>query len=157
MVRFLRGATRYPACPALSDGGSKSKTTGIAGGLRKIIKITGYSPQGTTAYSMQIFSESAGADVWPPAAVAVEEIDGQTITYRMGIWMHRWDNLESWTGTGKFFIVIECDPPNDSSKDGAKYVYSEDGINATPVDIKNEVTTLEWSKVIWLQQDYTAG
>jgi hypothetical protein len=64
------------------------------------IKITGYNLQGgITAYVMTIHSESAGADSWPPAAVAVEEINGQTITYKLGIWMRRWDNLEPWTGT----------------------------------------------------------
>jgi hypothetical protein len=126
-------------------------------GVPKTIKITGYSPEGgITAYAMSIFSETAGADNWPPAAVAVEEIDGQTITYPLGIWMYRWDNLEPWTGTGKFFIVIECNPLKDPSRDGSKYVYSEDGIHPAPVDITDEATTLEWSKFIWLW-DYTAG
>jgi hypothetical protein len=124
-------------------------------GRPKTIKITGYSSQGITAEAMLIFSESAGVDAWPPAAIAVEKINGQTITYNLGIWLGRWDNLESWTGTGKFFIVIECSPPKESG-DGSKYVYSADGANATPVNITDEVTTLEWSKFIWLR-DYTAG
>lgn len=124
-------------------------------GRPKTIKITGYNSQPITAYSMSIFSESADPAGWPPAAVAVEEIDGQTITYGLGIWMYRWDNLEPWTGTGKFFIVIECNPPKNSG-DGSKYVYSADGVNPTPVDIKEAITTLEWAKFIWLT-DYTAG
>jgi hypothetical protein len=62
-----------------------------------------------------------------------------------------------WTGTGQFYIVIECRPPKkDPSKTGSNYVYSADGINPTPVDIKDAVTTLEWAKFIWLR-DYTAG
>ena len=127
-------------------------------GRPKTISITGYSSPGIKVYTMQLSSESADApDAWPPAAVAVEEIDGQTVTYRLGLWMQRWEDLEPWTGTGKFFIVIDCAPPlKDSSKDGAKYVYSADGIHATPVDIRDEVTTLDWSKFIWLK-DYTAG
>jgi hypothetical protein len=102
---------------------------------------------------MDVFSEQTDPAGWPPTAIAPEAIDGQTITYRPGIWEGRWDNLEPWTGTGKFFIVIECDPPKDDTKDGSSYVYSADGTNATPVDIMDEVTTFEWSKFIWLQ-DY---
>jgi len=53
--------------------------------------------------------------------------------------------------------MFECNTPkNDPSKDGSHYVYSADGINPTPVDIKNGVTTLQWSKFIWYN-DYTAG
>jgi hypothetical protein len=122
----------------------------------KTIKITGYNSQDITAYDMEIYSESTGTDGWPPTAYALEEINGQTITYKVVNWEDHWDNPEPWTGTGKFFIVIECDPPKDPSKDGSKYVYSVDGTNATPVDIKYEVTTLEWSKFIW-SSDYTAG
>jgi hypothetical protein len=126
-------------------------------GRPKTMIITGYNPQdGITAYAMSISSEQKGPNVWPPDAVAVEELNGQTITYELAIWMRRWDNLEPWTGTGKFFIVIECRPPKDASRDGSKYVYSADGTNPTPVDITDEVTTLEWSKFIWFA-DYTAG
>jgi hypothetical protein len=46
--------------------------------------ITGYNPQGgITAYAMSIFSEQKGPDAWPPDAVAVEELNGQTITYEV--------------------------------------------------------------------------
>ncbi|MDR2738428.1 MAG: hypothetical protein LBB68_01140 [Treponema sp.] len=126
-------------------------------GVPKTIKVTGYNAEGGEVYSMQIFSEQPDPAGWrPPAAVALDEIDGQTITCKLGIWMYRWEDLESWTGTGKFFIGIEYDIPRDPSKDGSKYVYSPDGTNPAPVDIKDEVTTLEWSKFIWLT-DYTAG
>jgi len=122
----------------------------------KTIKITGYNSQGITAYNMEIYSEATGTAGWPPAACADQEINGQTITYAVVNWDDHWGNPTPWTGTGKFFIVIECNPPKDSSKDGAKYVYSADGTNATLVDIKDEITTLQWSKFIWLR-DYTAG
>jgi hypothetical protein len=52
--------------------------------------------------------------------------------------------------------VIECNPPKDSQYDGAKYIYSADGVNPTPVDIKSAETTPQWSKFIWLR-DFTAG
>jgi hypothetical protein len=122
----------------------------------KTIKITGYSLQDITAYDMEIYSESTGTDGWSHTAWAPEVIDGQTITYTVANWEDHWENPKPWTGTGKFFIVIECKPPNDESQDGAKYVYSVDGTNATLVDIKYQVTTLEWAKFIWLK-DYTAG
>jgi hypothetical protein len=131
-------------------------------GRPKTIKITGYDSQGgITANAIQIFSEQEGFEIWPPDANAAEEIDGQTITYRPRIWTsnYRDDNVKPcpWTGTGKFFIVIDCDPPkNNPLQDGSIYVYSADGTNPTPVDIKAEVTTLEWAKFIW-QRDYTEG
>ena len=122
----------------------------------KTIKITGYEG-GVTAYSMEIYAESAGIDSWPPAAEAIQVIDAQTITYPLEGWKSGGATTgESWTGSGFFFIIIECNPPKDLSKDGAKYAYSENGINATPVEIKNGVTTLQWSKFIWLK-DFTAG
>jgi hypothetical protein len=122
-------------------------------GRPKTIKITGYSPQGgiEDVGEMTIFSESTDPAGWPPAAKAYPPvINGQIITCSLMA------NQEHWTGTGKFFILIECYPAKDPSKDGSKYIYSVDGTNPTPVDIKNEVTTLEWSKFIWLT-DYTAG
>jgi hypothetical protein len=133
-------------------GGSDEPYTGP-----KTIKITGYNlPNDVTVYEMTIFPESTGIN-WPPTACGNEEIDGQIITYTMVNWDDHWSNPTSWTGTGKFFIMFECDTPKeDQSKDGAHYVYSADGVNATPVDIKSEVTTLEWSKFIW-HNDYTAG
>jgi hypothetical protein len=116
----------------------------------KTIKITGYSSQGITANDMEIYLESTGI-VHPPTAEAEGEINGQIITYSLTNWKPGGNTTgEPWAGMGKSFIVIACDPPKDTSKDGAKYVYSEDGKNATPVDIKDAVTTLEWSKFIWL-------
>jgi hypothetical protein len=130
----------------------------VQDGPPKTIKITGYSSQGgITAEYMYISPESTGRpDSWPPIASAEQVIDGQTITYTLGIWEDDWNDPKPLTGTEKFFIVIEGSPPKDPSKDGAKYVYSADGRNPTPVDIKDAVTTLEWSKFIWFA-DYTAG
>ena len=125
----------------------------------KTIKITGYNSQGgITVSEITIWPESAGAENWPtpPTACGNPVINGQTITYTLVNWDDHWGNPTSWIGTGKFFIVIECHPPKDSSKDGAKYVYSADGTNATAVYIKDEVTTLQWSKFIWLN-DYMGG
>ena len=117
----------------------------------KTIKITGCSPSITVEY-IYIFTDAATS--WPPIArYGTVTIDGQTTT----LTLVNNGNKEPWTGTGKFFIMIECKPPkNDQSKDGSAYVYSLDGNNPTSVDIKYEVTTLEWSKFIWVR-DYTAG
>jgi hypothetical protein len=141
-----------------NDGGGTDDTliAALTSGPPKTIKITGYNSQDITVSDIEIFLESRGAGVWPPVAGAFVNIDGQTITVTPVNYWNTPNPGEPWTGTGKFFIVIECRPPHDPSKDGANYVYSADGINATPVDIKDEVTTLEWSKFIWLR-DYTAG
>jgi hypothetical protein len=121
-----------------------------ADGVPKTVIIMGYRLEdGITAEYIQLFTESSAigqSEVSVPA-----EIDGQTITSRLE---GRSGNRAPWTG--QFYIVFECRPPKDPSKDGSKYVYSADGINPTPVDIKDAVTTLEWAKFIWLL-DYTAG
>jgi hypothetical protein len=125
----------------------------------KTIKITGYDSEPITAYIMTLQSEAEGTSSWSPTAYAIKKINGRTITYPLAIWDYPdWNDPKSerWTGTGKFFIIIECYPPKDSSRDGAKYGYSVDGINPTAVDIKSAVTTLKWSKFIWLY-DYTGG
>jgi hypothetical protein len=118
----------------------------------KTIKITGYDgSQGIIIGVMHLHPESA--DGWPPVANA-QPIDGQAIICPVV----NWGDGELWTGTGKFFIWIECSPPkNDSLKDGSIYVYSVDGTNPAPVDIKDAVTTLEWSKFIWSKDYNKAG
>ncbi|MDR2178362.1 MAG: hypothetical protein LBP20_10045 [Treponema sp.] len=118
-------------------------------GVPKTITITGLQG-GDILAGLNIFAklDQARNTAW------AEEIDGQTITYAL-IVGH--DGIHHpWTGTGEFFIVIGCSPPRDPSYDGSKYVYSEDGVNPAPVDIKDAVTTLEWSKFIWLE-DYNWG
>ena len=129
-------------------------------GTPKTIKITDFSSQGGISYGqLDIFTESQlGGE--PPSAVAnIEEYNGETtISYELLIWGSQWgSNPIPWTGTGNFFIRIEGYPPlNDTSKDGAHYVYSDDGVNPTLVDIKSKITTLKWSDFIWLD-DYTGG
>jgi hypothetical protein len=136
---------------------------------QKTIKITGYSSGSgfVGGGEMIIFSELPGLDDWQPTAVKRwkledgELTDGHTYTYALVKW-HRhtsqedwdayWANPDPWTGTGKFYILIDCaNPKNDLEKDGSHYVYSEDGKNPTAVDIKNAVTTLEFSKFIWFR------
>jgi hypothetical protein len=127
----------------------------------KTIKITGYNSKVVTSFrEIEIWSLDQGIqgiDNWesqfPVAAQKELKIDGQTITCEM---LDSADWSEYWTGTGKFYIQFQCYPPKDSSYNVSHYVYSEDGKNPTPVDIKGAVTTLEWSKFIWFK-DSGAG
>jgi len=75
-------------------------------------------------------------------------INGQTVTLSM-----------SWPGTGNINIYLWVSPsPRDSSIKTARYTYSADGVNATPFNIKDEVTTLEWQKFIWVEDwEYIPG
>jgi hypothetical protein len=127
----------------------------VQDGPSKTIKITGYNSQGiTNVWGIYIFSELTGFKAWPPIASAEPVIDGQTITYTLVNYEDDWNDPKSLTGTEKFFIRFDCTPAlHDSSKDTALYVYSVDGTNPTPVDIKDELTTFEWSKFIWIE-DY---
>ncbi|GHU97102.1 hypothetical protein FACS189483_02120 [Spirochaetia bacterium] len=125
----------------------------------RTIKITGYSSQDiTNVYGLILFPELPTPDNWAPSAWADPEINGQTITYTLGNVEDFWgDNPTPFTGTGKFFIQLECAPAkNDPSKTGAHYIYSVDGTNPALVDIMDEVTVLEWSKFIWFD-DFTGG
>jgi len=120
----------------------------------KTIKITGFDNSVNVLENELTVESELGAG--SPVARADNIVNGQTITCTLVNWADHWSNPEPWTGTGKFFIVIACYNPRDPSKTGAKYVYSADGTNATAVDIKDEVTTLQWSKFIWLK-DYMGG
>jgi hypothetical protein len=122
----------------------------------KTVQITGYNSSQGIIVGVMNLAESA--DSWPPAANA-QPIDGQTITYPVLNWEKNSEGVrEPWKGTGKFFIWIQCSPPkNDSSKDGSIYVYSVNGTNPAPVDIRDAVTTLEWSKFIWSKDYKSAG
>lgn len=137
-----------------------------ANGSKKI-KITGFNLLNTVGNEVFLFSESTldwPPDAWPGGTVT----DGQTITNTMVYyewdfdrpepwWNWDWDNPQPWNGIGKYFVLFQCSPPKyDPSKSGANYVYSVDGINPAQVDIKYEVTTLEWSKFIWIG-DYAGG
>jgi hypothetical protein len=120
-------------------------------GVPKIIITTGYSPRGTTTASLELIPEIDSQPIaWAEWAEAV--IDGQTITYTLG----NGGNLP-WTGTGKFYIWFFVMPsPHDPSYRAAGFYYSADGINPTQVDIKDAVTTFEWSKFIWIS-DWNPG
>jgi hypothetical protein len=139
-----------------------STLTPKGSGVPKTIKITGYTGSSgshkiTTIWPINIFTESAGVDNWAPTAESeMPKVDGETLTFEMLNEM-AWMNKGSWTGTGKFYIMFQCAPArNDSSKDRANYVYSLDGSTPALYDIKDAVTTLEWSKFIW-RNDYTGG
>jgi hypothetical protein len=127
----------------------------------KTIKITGYNLEGINPMVMYLKPESAGLFGQPPIAAADPEIDGTTIFYKLAEYGPEWErvkpieqrNGKPWTGTGEFFIGFWLSPsPNDPSKNASFYFYStedtlEDGTNpATPVDINDAVTMLEWSK-----------
>ena len=120
----------------------------------KTIKITGFDNSVNVLENELTVESELGA--WPPIARADNIVNGQTITCTLVNWADHWNNPEPWTGTGKFFIVIACYNPKDPSKTGAKYVYSADGKNPALIEIKDEVTMLQWSKFIWLK-DYMGG
>jgi hypothetical protein len=115
----------------------------------KTIKITGFNEEGLTPNGGYVFYTDALE--WPPVAVGQSndtfKLTGQTITVELidwGIFFTDLTTEEPWTGTCKYFIVIQGKPPkNDSSKDGSNYAYSADGINPTSVDINFAKTTLE--------------
>jgi hypothetical protein len=140
--------------PVEDTGGGENEPSSVP----KTIKIIDSNEsQGITAQDiMLIFSESAGPEVWPPFAIAGK--DEQTNIYYVVKFDGNWDwwDIGTWTGTGKFYVVMQTTPPKDSSKDGANYVYSEDGTSPSLVDIRDAVTTLELSKFIWLN-DFTNG
>ncbi|GHV03270.1 hypothetical protein FACS189485_06000 [Spirochaetia bacterium] len=125
-------------------------------GPLKTVKINGYSSsQGiTTVYQLALFQEAPAAkDDHPASARAGSDINGQTITYTLVNGEDGWrDDPVPFTGTGKFYIQLHVAPAkNDKSLSGARYFYSADGINPTPVDIMDEATVLEWSKFIWFE------
>ncbi|GHT98870.1 hypothetical protein FACS1894142_5760 [Spirochaetia bacterium] len=127
----------------------------------KSIKITGFNEVGLTPVGGYVMPTDKAADAWPPIAVGQDQgtfkLNGQTITVELidwSIFSANWTTKEPWTGTGECFIVIKGNP-GKYDKDGCNYVYSVDGVTAAPVDINSAVTTLEWSKFIWIS-DYTA-
>jgi hypothetical protein len=127
-------------------------------GISRTIKITGYNSEVVTSFrQIQIWSLDQELDEGPPVAARWGKDfknDGQTIICKL---LAEWEgNLKYWTGTGKCYIWFQCYPPKDPSYNQSDYVYSEDGENPTPVDIKDAVTTLEWSKFIWVR-DGNAG
>jgi hypothetical protein len=141
----------FAGCATDTDGGEPYDGP-------KSIKITGYdtSSQGTGAQEITLFTESQGINNWPPSATAYGKPNGQIFILVLTVWDSDWDNPNyPYTDTGKFFVVIEGSP-KDPGRDGGKYAYSVDGTNPALVDIKDAVTTLEWSKFIW-HSDYTAG
>jgi hypothetical protein len=116
-------------------------------------KITGYSLQGKTDLYVELFDETTGigSSKFTIASAHAQTPNDQTITLELS------KNDIPWTGIGKYFITISVNPDRNSIPgSGTEYFYSVDGKNPTLVDITNEVTTLEWSKFIWLR-DYMAG
>jgi hypothetical protein len=126
----------------------------------RTIKITGFNLEGIRPLVMHLKPESEGL-FSDPVVAADPEIDGTTLSYKLAEYGPEWERAspngprddKPWTGTGKFVLGIILSPsPNDPSKNASFYFYSavdtlEDGTNpATAVDIKDTVTTLEWSK-----------
>ena len=122
----------------------------------KAIKFIGDFPAGFEGERLYLFPSSTRPDSWPPVAI------GWGVNSEGNLRLVKWypgiarPNIEDWTETGRFYILMQCQPPKDPSKDGSNYVYSEDGINPTLVDIKDAVTTIDNSKFIYLN-DFTAG
>ena len=122
----------------------------------KAIKIIGNFAPGFTDEALYLFPSSTRPDSWPPVAIGGGvNSDGNL---RLVKWYPNmdWSNREEWTGTGKFYILMQCSPPKAPSFDGSNWVYSEDGKNPTLVDINDAVTTIDRSKFIWLN-DFTSG
>jgi len=151
-IRII-GIIAIVAIIGLSMAGCATNNQGTASApsdTGKTIRIDG------TARELELFSESTGANKWPPFAIAGKDgnrdVNDPTNLYYVVEWVQRWDwwELPNWTGTGKFYILFEG-PPKDPSRDGGKYVYSEDGINPTAVEIKEAITTLQLSKFIWFE------
>jgi len=112
-------------------------------GIPQIISVTGI-PQGSTEARIMLIG--IDSEFWIPGYGT--EINGQTATL-----------ISPWSGNGNINIELWVSPsPRDPSRNSAKYVYSANGVNQTPFDIKDEVTTLEWSKFIWIEDwDYIPG
>jgi hypothetical protein len=124
----------------------------------KTIKITGFNldiPVTTnhkTGESAKFLYVSVREPVDNGPRIAngqVKNPSGQDITFEL------FENSESWTGTGSYFILLEG-PPKDSGRDGGRYWYSVNGVDPAPVDIKDAVTTLDFSDFVYTG-DYTAG
>jgi predicted small secreted protein len=126
-----------------------------SGGVPKTIKITGYNLDVEKVDALRIRSESEGpynGNGMPTAVAGIVEADGQTLTLMSFAGLSFWEGgREFWMGTGTVFLVLQNSEPRDKTKKTAFYTYSADGTNPTAVDIKDEVTTLEWSKFIWVR------
>ena len=126
------------------------------GDVPKAIKFIGNFPQGITGEALYLFPSSTRPDSWPPVAIGGGVNSEGNL--RLVKWYPNmdWSKREDWTETGRFYILMQCQPPKDPSKDGSNFVYSEDGENPTLVDINDAVTTIDNSKFIWLN-DFTSG
>jgi hypothetical protein len=130
-------------CATTTNGGSDG---GEPYDSPKTIKITGYtSESGITVYDIKLQPE-----LNKTAMIGFKTISDLNLTYEL---LNGRNDLTPWTGVGKFFIMIECQPPKDPAMDGSQYVYSLDGTNPALIDIRDEITVLEWTKFIWFEDN----
>lgn len=124
----------------------------------KIILITGFTykdPQDSQNYPQDVnfgwlaIAPDPGDLDNQTVAHGIPETEGQTRAFTLISMVDR-RSIGPYTGTGEYFVVFFSFTPRDSNRWFARYVYSEDGQNPTLVDMKNQVTTLEWSKFIFV-------
>jgi hypothetical protein len=52
------------------------------------------------------------------------------------------EDIGPWTGTGRFYVIIMMAEPFTF------HMYSANGINPTPFDFQDQITTIQWSDFI---------
>jgi hypothetical protein len=142
----------------------------------KTIKITGFNV--ADAKQLLIFFTNKPSFSYPPVAGGrtawSEDGLGSDITIELKDGTDQADG-ETWTGTGKYYIWIQVALPSPEKR--SVYLYTVDGItkvpvtdenlyhaynmdgvdNAASIDIRDAVTTLNFTKFVYRGKDETAG
>ena len=154
-------------------------------GVPKSIKITGFNLTGysdlfvfVSETPQPIYSQDAEGNWLPERGIESRAaISGPDITVKLA--PTYWDESagqvhigDPWTGSGTYYLWLQISPEgatgpglrrvyvyavNGTSPvaEGAEADYNADGI--VPIDIKDAVTTLEFSKFVYRGHDPTAG
>jgi hypothetical protein len=112
----------------------------------KSIVITGFNLQGKTDSHLTL-RDGSGERV----ARSSFANPGTTITFKLTADRQ---GQNPWTGTGECLIELEVNP--GKTLGGARYWFSVDGTNRAQVDIKEAVTTLDFSNFVY-ETDYVLG
>jgi hypothetical protein len=143
----------------------------------KTIKITGFSEENAKMLLVFLIKEPSWS--YPPVAggrTAYSESGlGSDITVELKDKTDQADG-EPWTGTGKYYIWISAEFPNPEKRSMYLYtvdgdikvppvtngnfddLYNMDGIdNVASIDIKDAVTTLDFTKFVYRGKHPTAG
>jgi hypothetical protein len=118
----------------------------------KSIRITGFNENKTRlfVYVMHDINDDLDSDLFVySGGFVLSDQNEYTIALKTTA-------AESWTGTGKYFIMIQVEPANGGQGRSA-FFYSVDGINPALIDIEDAVTTLEWSKFVYWTEHTGAG